>query len=130
MELFYKDPKKYGYSFQSYAFFSRLRNEEEVLKKLEKEKREYDFMISERCVMSDNMIFARNSFEVGLMDEAEKRVYDNWFCYLHSILGCRYSAHIYLRCSPSISHQRILNRARPSESDISLSYLTNLHHLH
>lgn len=49
LELFYKDPKKWGYTFQSYCFYSRLKAWTEIKKRCTENK----LYIFERSVYSD-----------------------------------------------------------------------------
>jgi hypothetical protein len=51
-------------------------------------KGEDEVLISERSLLTDRMVFAWNSFECGLMGEAERRVYENWFKYLDEQMRC------------------------------------------
>lgn len=37
---------------------------------------------------------------------------------------------VYIRTTPAVAHERVLNRARGEEVTISLDYITQLHHLH
>ena len=48
LDLFYKEPKKYGYIFQSYCFFSRLRNWTQNQNNFEKQ-----ILLFERSIYSD-----------------------------------------------------------------------------
>jgi deoxyadenosine/deoxycytidine kinase len=64
------------------------------------------------------------------MEEAERRVYENWFNYLDIELGCKYHSHIYLHCNPEVSYQRVTKRARSAETNLTLHYLTKIHQTH
>lgn len=52
LDLFYKDPKKYGYIFQSFCFYSRLKNWSQNVNSFKK-----NLLIFERSVYSDKYKF-------------------------------------------------------------------------
>lgn len=57
LELFYKEPKKYGYIFQSFCFYSRLKNWTQNQHKFKEE-----ILIFERSIYSDKFIIFTTIF--------------------------------------------------------------------
>ena len=70
LHYFYENMEKYTYSFQSYAFLSRV-----MLLDLIDYSKEYVFI--ERSVYSDKNIFAQNCVQNGTMTEIEWNLYNN-----------------------------------------------------
>src|SRR5271154_55052 len=70
LDLFYKDSKRWAYTFQSFAFISRVRTQFEQNQKLSKK-----IQVLERSVYCDRFCFAKNCVEIGLMDELEWHIY-------------------------------------------------------
>lgn len=127
LDHFYTDMKKYSYSFQSNAFLSRIK----TLYSMNKEK---DIILVERSVFSDKYIFAQNCKNVGIMNEIEWILYNNWFDWMvtkaFEDLGVKTIGYIYLRCEPEVCHKRLTLRNRKEEKKVSLDYIKDLHKLH
>merc|ERR1712168_686146 len=125
LELFYNDPKRWSYTFQSYALLSRMRLQREPFGP------ECQARLSERSIHSDRYIFARNCFETGLMTETEWAIYQEWSSYLLNSLGeLRLDGFIYLRADPKICSSRMAKRGRPEEQGVTIDYLNQLHEKH
>lgn len=125
LDKFYQDTKRWGYTFQSYAFVTRVM-EQEKYKKL------YPFLpqVLERSVYSDRYCFAKNCFEMGTLSELEWTLYQEWFSWLVENYTTRPSGFIYLQTDPAICFERLQKRARKEESLVPLSYLESLHNKH
>jgi deoxyadenosine/deoxycytidine kinase len=125
LQKFYEDTPRWAYTFQSYAFLSRvLEQEEQILKS------HHEFLIFERSVFSDLHCFAKNCFELGTMTELEWNLYQEWFSWLvghHVIIPAGF---IYLRATPEVCMERLKERNRHEEVGVSLSYLELLHQKH
>ncbi|MBS1987853.1 deoxynucleoside kinase [Candidatus Dependentiae bacterium] len=126
LDLFYRDTKRWAYTFQSYAFISRI---QAILEQLSKDDRS-STKILERSVYSDRFCFAKNCFEAGLMSSLEWQIYQDWFEWLVGSYMPQPSGFIYLRTSPKVSHQRLTKRNRSEETSVTLEYLQSLHHKH
>ena len=122
LELFYADQNKYAFSFQIMAYISRL----SLLKKTLKENPDA-IIITERSVYSDKHIFAKMLFQDGKIEKVNYEIYNKWFD--HFIEEVPVSKIIYLQCTPTTAHQRVINRNRSGET-ISLEYLTKCHAYH
>ncbi len=125
LDSFYKDPKRWAYSFQSYAFITRIMKQKES-----REKQPDMLQVLERSVFSDRYCFAKNCHEQGFMNALEWKLYQEWFSWLVSEYVIKPDGIIYLRVEPEICHARLQRRARHEEESVSLEYLHQLHELH
>ncbi len=125
LEKFYNDTQRWAYTFQTYAFITRI---------LEQEAHAYHYSqsphILERSVFSDRYCFAKNTFEQGLMSALEWKLYQEWFAWLVEKYVHQPDGFIYLRTTPEVCYQRLLKRGRHEEVAVSLEYLTQLHNKH
>lgn len=126
LDLFYSDTKRWAYTFQSYAFISRIQTQLEYYKT----HTDNGVYVYERSVYCDRYCFAKNCFELGLMTELEWHIYTEWFGWLVQAYTMRPHGFIYLKADPTICHERIEMRGRTEEKSIPLSYLTALHERH
>lgn len=128
LDHFYRDPKKYAYVFQSYAFLSRF----QLLaaeKKLSRDSCEFVFI--ERSAMSDREVFASNCRETGLFSDMEWTMYTKWFDTLLAMHPPPANAvHLYLRCDPEVAFQRQRTRNREEERELTLEYMQGIHACH
>ncbi len=125
LEYFYRDPQRWAYTFQSYAFVSRILEQEASAKINTK-----PIQVLERSVYSDRYCFAKNAFELGMMNQLEWKLYQEWFNWLISFCSQRPHAFIYLYTEPEICYERVLKRNRQGEQNVSLEYLRMLHVKH
>jgi len=126
LDLFYKDTPRWAYTFQSYAFISRIQGQIEH----EASVTSTEPQIYERSVYCDRYCFAKNCYELGYMSALEWNIYKEWFSWLVEAFTKRPHGFIYLRTTPEICYERIQKRSRCEESSIPLSYLEALHNRH
>ncbi len=125
LDAFYKDTDRWAYTFQSYAFITRIMAQEQA-----------DLVattplqILERSVYSDRYCFAKNAFEMGNMSSLEWQLYQDWWGWFVRHYTKKPSGFIYLQTPPEVCHQRLLKRARSEEASVPLNYLTMLHNKH
>ncbi|XP_064383838.1 deoxycytidine kinase 2-like isoform X2 [Halichondria panicea] len=129
LDMFYKEPNRWAYTFQTYACVSRLRSQlrpvaPEVLKSRN------PVVFYERSVYSDRFIFAQNCHLSGLMSDMEWNLYCDWHSFLTSSLPVQLDGIIYLRTDPKICYGRLQKRGRPEEDTVSQTYLETLHERH
>jgi deoxyadenosine/deoxycytidine kinase len=125
LHLFYQDMTRWAYTFQSYAFATRLTMQEEYAKR-----NPHPLQILERSIYSDRYCFAKNCFEMGGMIPLEWTLYQQWFSWLLSSHSGKTDAFIYLRTTPKVCFDRLQRRARPEEKGVALDYLELLHQNH
>jgi deoxyadenosine/deoxycytidine kinase len=122
IEKFYKNQKKYAFSFQMMAYISRLKNLQEAIKNNPNK-----IIITERNIMTDKNIFAKMLYHQKKIDQINYKIYNQWFNYfLQDLPIIKY---IYIRTNPLICAERIIKRNRKGEK-ISLEYLNDCHQYH
>jgi deoxyadenosine/deoxycytidine kinase len=74
IEKFYKDNKKYAFSFQMMAYISRISQ----LKKVIKENKN-KIIVSERSIFTDKNVFAKMLYDNNDIEEVNFEIYLKWF---------------------------------------------------
>ncbi len=125
LDKFYKDIERWSYTFQTYAFVTRVVEQE-------KHRKLHPNMVHviERSVYSDRYCFAKNCFEMGAMSALEWKLYQEWFEWLVEAYTPRPTGFIYLKTDPKVCHERLLKRNRDEETGVTLDYLKALHDKH
>ena len=121
--LFYDDIPRWGYTFQSNAFITRIQ-------KFDTERISGKINLTERSIYSDHHIFAEMLHDDGKMNQIEWKLYQNWFGWLSEKFNAKPEAIIYLQCDPQIAYERVKKRARSEEDNISKEYIYRLHEMH
>lgn len=112
LDLFYKDAKRWGFTVQMHFLEDRFKAIQE------------DDIILDRVIHED-VLFAKNSLEQGLMTQDEYDLYERLFVSLvNSSPTVDYL--IYLSGSPEHIISNIVKRGRISELDTPMSYFINL----
>lgn len=122
LSYFYQDPQRWSLSFQLNAFISRINK----LENLDDDK----IYIVERSIFSDKNCFATNCYQMGLMNQIEWKIYNQWFDWLITKTRTKPTGFIYLNCSTDTCYDRISIRNRNEENSISRTYLDTLNELH
>ncbi len=125
LEMFYRDQKRWGFTFQMAAFCTRAKTWDEVLKKTD-----HSRVVMERSIYSDRYIFAKNCYEQGLINATEWSIYERLWAWLQEKWCIEPDAIIYINTDPLLCHERIANRERREEASIPLDYLYQLHRAH
>lgn len=123
LQLFYQDPQRWAYTFQTYAFVSRI-------VAIGQEKKSEGPIFSERSIYADRYCFAKLHFESGNMTPLEWHLYQEWFSWLSELAAPTPHGFIYLRTEPAICFERMRKRDRSEEKNVPLSYLQALHTQH
>lgn len=128
LDLFYSDPKRWAYTFESYTLTTRMKDAIRLSKDFKGQK---EIQFFERSVFSSRYVFASNSYESDLITDVEWDLYKDYSNFLFSSVSVlRPDAIVYLKADPQISYKRMLKRDRKEESSVSLSYLESLHTKH
>ena len=118
LDDFYRDMKRYSFSFQIYLLNCRFRQHQQVLWN-------GTGGIQDRTLYEDS-IFAKVLYEDGNMGEREYKTYLNLFKSMSNFMK-KNTLIIHLDCKPEESLERIKRRARGCETGITLDYLTKLY---
>lgn len=121
LDLFYQDKKRWAYTFQNLAFFTRTN---QLLKELSENK----IIITERSVLTDKNVFSKILFDQKDMNEIE---YKSYLMLIETFnQKVKFHGHIYLKTDIDKTYQRINKRSRSSESEIEIDYLKKLDEYH
>ena len=120
LQKFYKDQARWGYTFQNYAYITRLKALKEAMKDGPR------IIISERSIFTDKNIFAKMLFEDNRISKMEWDIYNFWFDNFKIDLN----GIIYINTPPDICKERINQRSRIGEDNIPDAYLERLHNKH
>ena len=117
LEDFYRDMKRYSFSFQIYLLNCRFRQHQQVLWN-------GTGGIQDRTLYEDS-IFAKVLYEDGNMEEREYKTYLNLFRNMSNFMK-KNTLIVHLDVKPEESLRRIKLRARGCETGITVDYLTKL----
>lgn len=124
LEKFYKDQRRYAFTFQVMAYISRL----SLLKRAIKENPDCEIIIIERSLIADKNIFMQMLYDDGQVEKMEYEIYNRW--YNEFIEEYCVNAIIYLDSDPEVCSKRINCRNRNGEDSIPLSYLKKCRDYH
>ncbi len=126
LQVFYKDIKRYSYTFQNCALLSRAIN---IQKKIEAWRASgcvgSCVFVTERCLETDYHVFAQMLKDDGMMDSMEWGLYKMWYDYIKD-MSTALTGIVYVNTPPDICADRIKERGRSGEENISGAYLQNL----
>ena len=120
--LFYDDPHRYSYLFQTMVFKTRLQSLDKPQEK--------DIRFSERSIWTDKYVFGKSCIESGKMNKLEANCYHTWFDWLEEKFNPAPDGIIYVKTSPEKCLERIKVRSRSEEDSIPLAYLKELDDRH
>lgn len=127
LEMFYSDPKRWAFTFQSAAFLTRAQSAANTLRGADPN----TAWILERSLHSDKQCFAKNCLATGLFANAEWDIYNDFHTWLLAENpSLRIDGAIYMRARPESCMARLRQRGREEESSIPLEYLEQLHARH
>lgn len=125
LQMFYKNPKRWAYTFETYTLLTRIMEYQNLKKQISNL-----LPIVERSPYSGRYCFAFNSLKMGFLCKIEWTIYENLCNYLFAKHITKPKGIIYLRTSPKTCFNRIYLRGRKEEKSISLEYLNQLHDRH
>lgn len=117
LQLFYDNPRKYSFAFQILAYRTRSNLIQEALENNPGVK----IVLMERSLEADYEIFAKMLYEQGYMESCEYEIYkmiaepDNNEYYADGF--------VWLRTEPEVCLERVQERNREGEENMSLHYL-------
>lgn len=138
LENFYKNPKRWAYTFEAYTFMTRMKQALDADREVQSEMKNVDVDLTnsnfssitffERSVYSSRLVFAENCYEAGDLSSIEWSIYCDWSNYLiKKVKQLKLDGLIYLRCDPKVCAARMKKRNRSEESAVPDEYLKALH---
>jgi deoxyadenosine/deoxycytidine kinase len=121
LHLFYNDPKKYSYIFQTMTIITRMESHDKADKR--------KLIIGERSWLTDKHVFVNQLHRDGVLSDFEYDCYNEWYNYWTS--KAPIDGILYIDTKPDECYRRKHNlRQRKEEESIPLSYLENLDKRH
>lgn len=133
LDCFYKDPKRWAYTFEAYTFITRMQQAIDAEKLVQTETIDDTssgpvITFFERSIYSARLVFAENGFESSYLDTTEWALYCDWSSYLlKTVKQLKLDAIIYLQCDPETCGERMKIRSRNEEASVPQEYLNQLH---
>ena len=118
LNSFYEDMQRWSFNLQIYFLNSRFRQVQDIRKS-------GDTVVQDRTIYEDAYIFAKNLYEMGLMETRDFKNYRDLFELMSSFLQPP-DLLIYLRASVPTLVRQIQKRNRDYEQTIRLDYLQAL----
>lgn len=122
LDLFYQDPKRWGFTFQVMALTTRAKTMIDM--------GGIGPVILERTIETDYHVFAKACYRRGLMTNTEYAIYRSMYESLSESLYVKPDLVIYIRTPYDECARRIDIRSRGEETGISVDYLRELEQLH
>lgn len=126
LKLFYEDPKRYAYHFQTKAFHDRVK---ECQKQYETHKSDTDVFLLERSVFSDT-IFMNTLHHQGMVSDMELRHYNEWWSLWEKVVPIKPDLFIYLKPNLEVCMERLKERSRDGEEGVDVEYQSLLQSFH
>eukprot|EP00058_Branchiostoma_floridae_P016412 XP_002601900.1 hypothetical protein BRAFLDRAFT_124584 [Branchiostoma floridae] len=131
LDMFYSDPRRWAFTFQSYVCLSRMRHQ---LKPApgHLETAAEPVVFYERSVYSDRYwADAKVRFLWVIGYRSGWNIYCDWHSTMMAAMGeLKLDGIIYLRAEPEVCLERLKLRGRPEERPVSLEYLDQIHTRH
>jgi deoxyadenosine/deoxycytidine kinase len=126
LDIFYKDKKRWGYTFQNLAYITRMTN---VVEKLVSDKNKC--IITDRSIGTDKYVFGKMLHDDKYIDDLEWNIYNYWNNFFDKYIKHSNQQNvIYLRCTPEVAMERIKKRGRKEELTIEFEYIKKLSEYH
>jgi len=128
LQVFYKDNKRYSYTFQNCALLSRaIIIQNHITKWKSTNPTKNRVFITERCIETDYNVFALMLRDNNMMDGIEWDLYKMWYNYISTNpLGLPLSGVIHLDIPVKTCMNNIKKRNRLGEENIDQTYIESL----
>ncbi|KAJ8923654.1 hypothetical protein NQ315_010234 [Exocentrus adspersus] len=120
--LMYEDPKKWSFTFQSYVSLTMVQHH--------CHRSPHPIKLMERSVYSARYCFVEKMKRDSILSEPATAVIDEHFQWLINNPSTAVDLVVYLRTTPEVAYERIIQRNRKEEKTISFDYLKELHDIH
>lgn len=124
-QLYNQDPKRYAYSFQTFAFATRVKL---FLEAYAQHGPDTTYLL-ERSWHSDRL-FAKANYDVGYFTDVEWKMYNEWCDMYEKLVPFKITGFIYLKTSAQVCYDRLHQRHRTTEELLKLTYLQSLEKSH
>lgn len=114
---FYQDMRKWG-------FHSRISMLSMILSNFNKISPKSDYVIIDRCVQ-ELIVFATKEYEEGNMSRKEFSLYCQLFDSICKVVRTP-DIYVFFRCSSYTSYQRVMQRGRECEKNVSLEFCADV----
>jgi deoxycitidine kinase len=125
---FYEDMARWSFQFEVMAMVTRWKNLKKALAAGD------EYIIVERSLYTDRMVFAPNLRETGVMNAMEWKIYVEWYetfmAEIEDVLDTCDFRFLYINTDPVTCHERKTKRARTEEGNMVPGYLQQLHDKH
>jgi len=128
LEVFYKDRKRWSYTFQNCALLTRYQIIEETINYVKQNHiNQFDkhIFLTERCLDTDHQVFTKMLRAEGSIDKLELNLYEMLLSHLKKA-ATPVTAIIHVDTPPDVCFDRIKIRSRSGEESIPLDYLISL----
>ena len=126
LQKYYNDPLRWSFSFQILVSITKMINIEETIRKSL-----FKYIFLDRSLESDINIFEKMLYEQGKINKLEHLIYELLSYFYKKYVKKDFKHfHIYLKCNPEISFQRIKKRNRIEENNITMDYLKDINKYH
>lgn len=128
LEAFYKDRKRWSYTFQNCALLTRYQMIQNAVFDIAKKgtvKSSSHIFLTERCLETDHQVFTKMLRADGSLDGLEVALYDMLLSQLKQT-AIPVSAIVHVDTPPPVCYERIKQRSRGGEEGIPLDYLESL----
>lgn len=125
LDMFYRDMKRWAFTFQITAFITRAKTWQEVLALTD-----HSRVVLERSIFTDRFVFATNSYRIGGMTDVEWEVYCGLWEFLVSNYCVEPDCILYYRTPAEVCLERMKVRGRHEETGVTVEYLKQLEALH
>lgn len=123
LNLFYENPAKYAFEFQTMVLATQYRLIDETLR----DNSQCSIIISERSIETGHQVFTKMLVEDGFITSVQYEIYkimlENYLNLLHNNHTNKPDKIIYLDVEPEVCKKRVDSRSREGEELISLNYL-------
>ena len=123
-QKFCKDMKRWAYEFQTYVHFTRVQS------CINGFNTNADIYILERSYYTDKYIFIELLKDNGCLSDMQYEMYNNWWELWNKVNPLKPTGFIYLRPNINLCMDRIKERNREGENNISIDYQLNLQKKH
>jgi len=122
--LFYKDIKRWAYSFQNLAYVTRMIKISDAINS------DKEVIFLDRSLGTDKNVFEKMLYDDKVLSDLEHKMYELWCNFYQKNIHSGEEYIIYLKCDPKTAFERIKKRGREEEKNITLEYLEKLHKYH